>query len=157
MWGRNAENKSKTWNGEKKMKGFLKEFKEFALKGNVMDMAVGVIIGGAFGTIVTALTENIINPLIGCLGSTEVGLVVPLIKGQQMDIGAFITAVINFIIMAFCIFLMMKAVNKMMALGKKKNAEEEAAEPTVKICPYCQSEISIKATKCPCCTSDLAE
>ena len=143
------------------MKNFLKEFKEFALKGNVMDMAVGVIIGAAFGNIVTALTENIINPLIGCIGNPEVeGLKISLAalkKGQYMDIGAFLTAIINFVIMAFCLFLIMRSVNKMMALGKKKTADQEAAEPTVKICPHCQSEINIKATRCPFCTSELAE
>ena len=140
------------------MKNFLKEFKEFALKGNVMDMAVGVIIGAAFGNIVTALTDYIINPLIGCIGDPEVkGFVIPLIKEQELNIGAFLTAIINFVIMAFCLFLIMRSVNKMMALGKKKTADQEAAEPTVKICPHCQSEINIKATRCPFCTSELAE
>ena len=139
---------------KEKGKGFIKEFKEFALKGNVMDMAVGVIIGGAFSSIVTALTENIINPLIGCIGNPEVtGFTIPLIKGQAIDIGAFITAIINFIILAFCIFLMVKAVNKLTTPRKKK--EEAPAAPTTKMCPFCRSEIAIEATRCPHCTSQL--
>ena len=116
---------------KEKGKGFLAEFKEFALKGNVMDMAVGVIIGAAFGNIVTAFTDDFINPLIGCLGSVDdagAGLRIPLVKGQYIEIGHFLTTIVNFLIMAFCIFLMVKAVNKIMAIGKKKE-EEKPAEP----------------------------
>ncbi len=110
------------------MKKFLEEFKAFALKGNVMDMAIGVIVGGAFSSIVNALTENILNPIIACLGGTEVGLVTPLgSTGQVINWGAFITAIINFLILAFVLFLILKAVNKMMSLGKKE--EEPAPEP----------------------------
>jgi large conductance mechanosensitive channel len=139
---------------KEKGKGFIKEFKEFALKGNVMDMAVGVIIGGAFTGIVTALTENIINPLIGCIGNPdEIGFTIPLIKGQAINVGAFLTAIINFFILAFCIFLLVKAVNKMTSIGKKK--KEEPAAPTTKMCPFCRSEIAIEATRCPHCTSQL--
>ncbi len=135
------------------MKRFLKEFKEFALKGNVMDMAIGVIIGAAFGSIVTAFTEDFINPLIACIGGAEVGGVIKLgDTGQVLNWGHFVTAVINFLIMAFCIFLMMKAVNKALSIGKKKEAD---AAPTTKECPYCKSKIAIAAVKCPCCTSDL--
>ena len=135
------------------MKKFIEEFKEFALKGNVMDMAVGVIIGAAFGDIITALTENVINPIIGCIGNPEVtGFVIPLIKGQEINLGALITAVINFLLMAFVLFLVIKAMNKAMTIGKKK--EEEAA-PLTRKCPYCKSEIDIEATKCPHCTSDV--
>ena len=111
------------------MKKFLEEFKAFALKGNVMDMAIGVIIGAAFGEIVTAFTNDFINPLIGCIGGAEVGGKLHLIGEQYLLYGDFITSVINFIIKAFCIFLMMKAVNKLMSLGKKKKEEEEAAKP----------------------------
>ena len=111
------------------MKKFLEEFKAFALKGNVMDMAVGVIIGAAFGDIVTAFTDDFINPIIACIGGAEVGGCIKLgDTGQYLNYGHFISAVINFIIMAFCIFLMMKAVNKVMTLGKKKE-EEKPAEP----------------------------
>lgn len=136
------------------MKKFLAEFKEFISKGNVLGLAVGMIIGAAFGAIVTALTENLINPLIACLGGTNIdGLSIQLIKGNEatvMNFGAFISAVINFLIMALVVFLIVKAVNKAMNLKKK---EEEA--PTTKVCPYCQSEIDIKATRCPHCTSEL--
>jgi large conductance mechanosensitive channel len=111
------------------MKKFLKEFKEFALKGNVMDLAIGVIIGAAFGDIVTAFTEDFINPLISCIGGAKVAGRIKLgDTGQALNWGHFLTAVINFIIMAFCIFLMMKAVNKLMSIGKKKE-EEKPAEP----------------------------
>ena len=112
------------------MKKFLEEFKEFALKGNVMDMAVGVIIGGAFSSIVTALTDNILNPIISCFGGTEIGLVTVLGNtGQVIDWGAFISAVINFLIMAFVLFLILKAINKMSELTKKEEAAAEAAAP----------------------------
>ena len=91
-------------------------------------MAIGVIVGGAFSSIVNALTENILNPIIACLGGTEVGLVTPLGNtGQVINWGAFITAIINFLILAFVLFLILKAVNKMMSLGKKE--EEPAPEP----------------------------
>lgn len=135
------------------MKKFLQEFKAFALKGNVMDLAIGVIIGGAFSSIVTSLTENIINPVINCIGGAEVQGKIHLIGDNYIDYGAFLTAIINFIIMAFIIFLMMKTVNKLMAIGQKR---EEAA-PVTKICPFCKSEISIEATRCPHCTSQLDE
>ncbi|MBO5449623.1 MAG: large conductance mechanosensitive channel protein MscL [Ruminococcus sp.] len=108
------------------MKKFANEFKNFALKGNVMDLAVGVIIGGAFQGIVTSLTENFINPIIGCIGGAEVQGKIHLVGDQYINYGAFITAVINFIIMAFIIFLMMKGINKLMSIGKK---EEKPAEP----------------------------
>ncbi|MBR3264848.1 MAG: large conductance mechanosensitive channel protein MscL [Erysipelotrichaceae bacterium] len=112
------------------MKNFLKEFKEFALKGNVMDMAVGVIIGGAFSSIVTALTDNILNPIIACLGGTEVGLVTPIGNtGQVINWGAFISAIINFLILAFVLFLILKGVNKMTSLLAKEEAEAPAPEP----------------------------
>ncbi len=134
-----------------KGKGFMKEFKEFALKGNVMDMAVGVLIGGAFSGIVTALTGDFINPLIASIGGTDVAGMIRLpwvpaekyaeleaagdfetIKSLSLDYGHFITTVINFLIMALIIFLLMKGVNKLMSIGKKKEeeaAEEAAAEP----------------------------
>ena len=111
------------------MKKFLAEFKEFALKGNVMDMAIGVIIGGAFASIVSALTENIINPIIGCFtaGGLE-GWTITIGKAE-LGIGAFIMAIINFLILAFVLFLMLKGVNKMTALLAKEEAEAPAPEP----------------------------
>lgn len=112
------------------MKKFLEEFKAFALKGNVMDMAIGVIIGAAFGNIVTAFTEDFINPLIACIGGAEVGGRIEIFNtGQYLNWGHFITAIINFLIMAFCIFLMMKAVNKVLTLGRKKAEEAPKAPP----------------------------
>lgn len=131
----------------------MKEFKEFALKGNVMNMAVGVIIGAAFQALVTSLTDNIIKPIINCIGGEEIQGSIHLVGDQYINYGAFISAVINFIIMAFVIFLMVKAMNKLADLGKKKEAKEEAV--TTKECPYCKSEIHIDATKCPHCTSDV--
>ena len=141
------------------MKKFFSEFKEFISKGNVMNLAVGVIIGGAFSAIVTSLTDNIINPIIALFGGTNInGLAIQLKEGNEatiVDFGAFISAIINFIIMAFIIFLLVKAVNKAMSIGKKE--EEVVEEVTTKICPFCKSEIAIDAVKCPHCTSDQPE
>ncbi|MBO5105046.1 MAG: large conductance mechanosensitive channel protein MscL [Ruminococcus sp.] len=114
------------------LKKFLKEFKAFALKGNVMDLAIGVIIGAAFQDIVTSLTESFINPLINCIGGAEVAGKIKLGNtGQALDYGAFLTAVINFIIMAFVLFLLMKGINTLMHIGRKKEEEEkkEVAPP----------------------------
>lgn len=133
------------------MKKFLEEFKAFALKGNVMDLAVGVIIGGAFQAIVTSLVGDIITPIIGIFASTDFSNLIATINGSEVKYGAFITAIINFIIMAFIIFCIVKGLNKL-AERKKK---EEANEPTEKTCSFCQSTISIKATRCPHCTSAL--
>ena len=113
---------------KEKAKGFVKEFKEFILRGNVMDMAIGVIIGAAFSDIVTALTTDFINPLINGLGGAEVGGTLKIYGGQVIKYGDFITSVINFLIMAFVLFILLKAVNKVMSAGKK--VEEEA--PVVK-------------------------
>lgn len=137
------------------MKKFFSEFKEFIAQGNVLDLAVGVIIGAAFKGIVDALIENIINPLIACIGGTDVGFTVELINGQSMDIGKFISAILNFIIIAFVIFLIVKSANKAKAIANRKKEEEE--EETTKTCPFCKSEIDIEATRCPHCTSELPE
>lgn len=137
------------------MKKFLNEFKEFISKGNVLDLAVGVIIGGAFSSIVTSLTDNIINPLINCIGGSDIQGKIHLIGDNYIDYGAFISAIINFVIMALIIFCIVKAVNKAMAIGKKK--EEAVEEVTTKTCPFCKSEIAIDAVKCPHCTSDIPE
>ena len=132
------------------MKKFLQEFKEFALKGNVLDLAVGVIIGAAFKDIVTALTDNIINPILQFITAGDP------IGAEELGVYAsnFITAVINIVIMAFILFCIVKAINKMMTIGKKK---EEPAAPTTKKCPFCMSEIAIEATRCPHCTSVIPE
>lgn len=128
------------------MKKFIKEFKEFALKGNVLDLAVGVIIGGAFTGIVTSLTDNFINPILKFITAGA--------RYSLADIGGFasnfISAVINFLIMALILFCLVKGINKMLTLGKKP---EKPAEPTTKKCPFCMTEIDIKATRCPHCTS----
>ena len=132
----------------------VKEFKEFVMRGNVMDLAVGVIIGGAFGAIVTSLTDDIISPVLGIFGGMDFSDLSFEVNGANIMYGKFITAIINFLIMALIIFLMVKGINKIMSLGKKK--EEEAA-PTTKVCPFCCTEIDIKATRCPHCTSELPE
>ncbi len=131
------------------MKKFIEEFKSFALRGNVMDMAIGVLIGAAFSGIVTALTENFINPILQLVlgGATYTMADVAGFAGN------FITAVVNFFITALVLFCLLKAVNKMLTLGHKK--EEAPAAPTTKKCPYCMSEIDIAATRCPHCTSEL--
>lgn len=134
------------------MKKFFNEFKEFAMKGNVMDLAVGVIIGGAFQAIVKSLVGDIISPIIGIFASTDFSNLVFEINGAEIKYGSFITAVINFIIMAFIIFLLVKGLNELSKIGKKA---EKPEEPTTKICKFCQSSISIKATRCPHCTSQL--
>lgn len=112
------------------MKNFGKEFKEFILRGNVMDMAVGVIIGAAFGNIVTALTNDFINPLINGIGGAEVAGKIKIYGGQYLNWGDFLTAVINFLIMAFVLFTLLKAVNKIMSIGKKKETKNVPTGPT---------------------------
>ena len=107
-----------------KGKGFIEEFKSFILRGNVMDMAIGVIIGAAFSDIVTALTNDFINPLINGIGGAEVAGKIKIYGGQYLNWGDFVTSVINFIIMAFVLFIMLKVVNKIMTAGKKKTEEE---------------------------------
>ena len=140
------------------MKKFIEEFKTFALRGNVMDMAVGVIVGGAFTSIVTSLNQDILTPVLGIFGGTDFSnLKVTLGSGENAPVlcyGNFITAVINFLITAFVIFVLVKAINK---IGDKLIRKEEEAppEPTTKICPYCRSEIAKEATRCPHCTSNL--
>ena len=140
----------------KKVGGFFSEFKTFALKGNVMSMAIGVIIGGAFSGLVTSLTTNIITPLLNCFGKMDgsVSKLAVKIKGQSLEFGVFLADIINFIIMAFIVFLLVKGMNALANVGTKKK-EEEPAEPTTKTCPYCKSEIAIDATKCAHCTSDV--
>ena len=135
------------------MKAFMKEFKEFISRGNVMDMAVGIIIGGAFTAIVNSLVADIINPLLGCFISMDFSAwTIPLVGEAALGIGNFINAIISFLIMAFILFSIIKAMNKAASIGKKP---EEPAAPTTQICPYCKSEIAIEATRCPHCTSQL--
>lgn len=133
------------------MKKFLQEFKSFALRGNVMDLAVGVIIGGAFQGIVKSLTEDMISPLIGLFAKTDFSDMALTLFDVQIKYGSFITAVINFLIMALLIFLLVKGMNKLATLGH----HEVATEPTTKPCPFCCSEIALAATRCPHCTAEL--
>ncbi len=111
---------------KEKGKGFIGEFKAFVLRGNVMDMAIGVIIGGAFATIVTALTDDFINPLINSIGGAEIKGQLAIWGGQYLNWGHFATSVINFLIMAFILFLMLKGVNKLVEAGKRKKEEAKA-------------------------------
>ena len=143
------------------MKGFLDEFKKFITRGNVLDMAVGVIIGGAFTSIVTSLNTDIISPLLALIGGVDFSyLTLVMGSGEEAPVlmyGKFITAVINFLITAFAIFCLIKFIN---VVGEKLAKKEEPAPaapaaPTTKKCPYCCSEIAIEATKCPHCTSEL--
>ena len=139
------------------MKNFIKEFKAFINRGNVLDMAIGVIIGAAFKDIVTSLVDNIINPIIGLFGGKNFDQYEVVLFGEAtLKYGAFITTVINFLIMAFVIFMMVKVVSSVSKKFEKKE-EEAPAAPTTKTCPYCMSEIKIEATRCPHCTSMLED
>ena len=135
------------------MKKFLQEFKDFAMRGNVMDMAIVVVIGGAFKGIVDSLVNDLLNPLLGLFGSQDLSSYEIVLGGAEFRVGAFLTAVINFIIMAFVIFMIVKGMNRLHTLTSRKT-EEKPAAPTTKICPYCKSEIAVDATRCPHCTSE---
>jgi large conductance mechanosensitive channel len=131
----------------------LKEFKEFVMRGNVLDLAVAVIIGGAFGKIVGSLVNDIIMPLIGLImGGVNFSDLSFTVGEAVVKWGAFVQTVIDFLVIAFVIFLIVKAANNM----KKAPAPAAPAEPTTKECPHCFSAIPIKATRCPNCTSELA-
>ena len=154
------------------MKKFMNEFKEFITKGNAIDLAIGVIIGGAFGKIVNSLVADIIMPPIGMLlgrvdfnnlyvqlnkASVSLPKGTPLIAAQEQGAvvfayGSFLMTIINFLIIAFFIFLMVKGINKLREANKK---EEVAVEPITKVCPFCKTEIPLEATRCPHCTSQL--
>lgn len=137
------------------MHKFFEEFKKFISKGNVMDMAVGIIIGGAFTSIVSSLVNDIINPLLGLFGGMNFDQLAWNITGDvTLYYGKFITAVVNFLIMAFIVFILVKAMNTAVSKFQKK---EEAKAPTTKTCPYCKSEIALDATRCPHCTSELGK
>ena len=149
----------------------LKEFKKFAMRGNIMDMAVGVVIGGAFQSIINSLVSDIIMPAVSIVtGKVDFSDMVFTVGEASIKYGNFITAIVNFLIIAFSIFLAITYINKInqkmeaISLGQvekiakklgKTKKEEPTPEPTVKICPFCYSEIPYKATKCGHCTSDL--
>jgi len=157
-------------------KNFFNEFKKFAMRGNVIDMAVGIIIGAAFGKIVDSLVKDVIMPPIGLLlgkvdftnlfvvlrdGVEKAGPYVSLDAAQKagavtLNLGLFVNALISFTIVAFAVFILIKAINELQAkMLKQEQAEEANKEPTEKTCPYCFTEIPIKATRCPHCTSEL--
>ena len=137
-----------------KKSGFWTEFRQFIAKGNVMNLAVGVIIGAAFQAITTSLVNDIISPVIGLFASADMSDWSVAVGGADSRYGAFLTAVINFLIMALVIFLLVKLLNRVMTIRKKP---EPQAAPTVKKCPFCCSEIPLEATRCPHCTSELNE
>lgn len=126
----------------------LKEFKEFAVRGNVMDLAVAVIIGGAFGKIVTSLVNDLLMPLIGLvMGGVNFSNLAIVVGGAEVRWGAFVQSIIDFIIIAFVIFLLVRAINRL--------KREEPTTPTTKECPHCFTTIPLKAARCPNCTSEL--
>ncbi|MBQ7411023.1 MAG: large conductance mechanosensitive channel protein MscL [Clostridia bacterium] len=149
----------------------LKEFKKFATKGNIMDLAVGVVIGGAFQSIINSLVNDIIMPAISIItGKVDFSDMMFTVGEASIKYGNFITAIVNFLIIAFSIFLAITYMNKLskkmeaISLGQvekinkklgRTKKEEPAPEPTVKICPFCYSEIPYKATRCAHCTSEL--
>lgn len=151
------------------MNKLLKEFKQFAVQGNMLDMAVGMIIGSAFKDIVNSVVNDLIMPIVSIFtGKIDFSNMFLALDGNSyatlaeaeaaeaavFKYGVFITEIINFVILAFVIFMMVKGVNKLRTAAEHK---EEAPAPTEKVCPYCQSKISVKATRCPHCTSELTE
>jgi len=136
------------------MKKILDEFKAFINRGNVVDMAVGIMIGAAFKAIVDALVNNLISPFIGIIFKQNFSTLSFEINGAVFQYGALIMAIINFLIIAMVLFAIIKMMNWLQSVGKKKE-EETPAAPTTKTCPYCKSEIAIDATRCPHCTSEL--
>ena len=153
------------------MKKFLNEFKDFINRGTVVDMAVGVMIGAAFKSIVDSVVKDLISPIIGIIFKqdfsalkyvlqpaveeiAEDGTITIVKEAVTINYGAFIMAIVNFLIIAVILFLMVKMINSVRSIGKKPEIEEAPAEPTTKVCPYCKSEIAIDATRCPHCTSE---
>ena len=146
----------------KKKSGIIEEFKKFITRGNVMDMAVGVIVGGAFTTIVTSLNNDIISPIFGIFGGVDFSdLKLVMGSGENAPVlkyGSFLTAVINFLIIAMIIFLIVRAMNKINeSIKAKLTDKEEVLVETTKVCPYCREKVAKEATRCPLCTSILEE
>lgn len=150
------------------MKKFFNEFREFAIKGNMIDMAVGLMIGGTFSTIVKSLVDNIFMPIVGlAVGKIDFSNMFISLDGNHYDslaeagdaavlrYGQFITDAINFLVLVFIVFVFVKYVNKLRTIIDAKKKSDEAETPTEKECPYCFSKISVKAKRCPCCTSEL--
>ena len=146
----------------KKKSGIIEEFKKFITRGNVMDMAVGVFVGGAFTTIVTSLNNDIISPILGIFGGVDFSdLKLVMGSGENAPVlkyGSFLTAVINFLIIAMIIFLIVRAMNKINeSIKAKLTDKEEVLVETTKVCPYCREKVAKEATRCPHCTSILEE
>lgn len=147
----------------KKKSGMIEEFKKFITRGNVMDMAVGVIVGGAFTTIVTSLNNDIISPILGIFGGVDFSdLKLVMGVGENAPVlkyGSFLTAVINFLIIAFIIFMLVKMMNKINESIKAKLIDEQKEEvvDNTKVCPYCLEKIAKEASRCPHCTSILED
>ena len=152
------------------MKKMLKEFKQFAIKGNMIDLAVGMIIGTSFNKIVSSLVNDMIMPILGIFtGKIDFAKLFIALDGKTYETlaaaeeagaacfkyGAFLAGLLDFIIMAFIVFLFVRGINKLREANKEPEAPATPAEPTTKICPFCKSEISIEATRCPHCTSEL--
>jgi len=144
------------------MNKFWQDFKTFALKGNVVDLAVGVMVGAAFQSVVSAFTENILSPILGIFGGTNfdqfaLHLALPGRDEVSIMYGAFLTAAVNFLIMALVVFVIVRLINRFLEDAKKKQEPEPTPVPTTKKCPYCLSDIPLAATRCPACTSQLGE
>ena len=152
------------------MKKMLKEFKQFAIKGNMIDLAVGMIIGTSFNKIVSSLVNDMIMPVLGLFtGKIDFAKLFIALDGKTYETlaaaeeagaacfkyGAFLAGLLDFLIMAFIVFLFVRGINKLREVGKEEEAPAAPAAPTTKICPFCKSEISIEATRCPHCTSEL--
>lgn len=138
------------------MKKFMEEFKAFISRGNVMDMAVGIIIGGAFTSIVSSLVEDIINPVLGLFGGMNLDKISVKLFGEvTLNYGKFIASIINFLLMSLVLFLIIRTVNK--AASRMSVKQEEEEKITTKTCPFCKSEVAVDASRCPHCTSMLEE
>lgn len=139
------------------MKKFFNEFKAFALRGNVINLAVGVLIGAAFQSVVTSLTDNILSPIIGLFTGQNFDRLQIEFLGVSLRYGAFITSVINFVIVAFVVFLLVRLMSKIDAVTSGRKAPPAPEAPTQRECPYCLTQIPLAATRCPACTSNLAD
>ena len=135
------------------LKKFVNEFKEFAIRGNVMSLAVGVIIGSSFQGMVKSLTDNILSPIIGLFTKQNFDMLELAVLGVTLRYGAFITSVINFIIMAFVVFILVRLMNRLLAIGEQK--KPPAVPVPDRLCPYCKTVLHKEATRCPACTSQL--
>ena len=138
---------------KKSFNNFITEFNQFAFKGNIINLAVGIIIGGAFSGLVNSLTTNILSPIIGLFTGQNFDALFVSFLGVEIMYGAFITSVINFLLMAIVVFFLVKSLTKIASLSEKK--EDEPPEP--RKCPYCITVVDIAATRCPACTAEIIE